>query len=337
MKVLVTGIAGFVGFHVAKTLLERGDEVVGIDNLNDYYEISLKEDRLKELGCSNSAVSKSIKYDHLIFIRLDISDATDINDLFAKHSFDAVCHLAAQAGVRYSLENPAVYIQSNIVGFANLLETCKIAKIKNLVYASSSSVYGLNKKVPFATTDNVDAPISLYAATKKSNELMAYTYSHLYDLPVTGLRFFTVYGPWGRPDMAYFSFTKAILNNKPIKVFNDGNMERDFTYIDDIVEGIVKVIDNPAKKSDDSKVPYQIYNIGNNQPVNLLRFIETIENVLGKKAIKEFAPIQPGDVTVTYADVSNLMSDLGYAPKTPITIGIKKFVDWYLSYYKPNA
>lgn len=335
MKVLVTGVAGFVGFHVAKTLLERGDEVVGVDNLNDYYDVSLKEDRLKELGCSVNTLSKSSCYKKFTFIKLDISNQKDLHDLFEKYSFDTVCHLAAQAGVRYSLENPSVYIQSNIVGFANILEASKNTKVKNLVYASSSSVYGMNKKIPFETTDSVDQPISLYAATKKSNELMAYTYSHLYDLPVTGLRFFTVYGPWGRPDMAYFLFAKAILNNEPLKVFNNGNMERDFTYIDDIVEGVVRVIDNPAKKTDSP--PYKLYNIGNNKPVNLLKFIETIEQTIGKKAKKEFAPIQPGDVTITYADVSDLIEDLGYAPKTPIANGIEKFVDWYLSYYKPNA
>lgn len=335
MKVLVTGVAGFVGFHVAKTLLERGDEVIGVDNLNNYYDVTLKQDRLNELGCSANSLSRSELYESFTFIKLDISNQKDVYDLFSQHSFDAVCHLAAQAGVRYSLENPSVYIQSNIVGFSNILEACKEVRVKNLVYASSSSVYGMNKKIPFTTTDNVDEPISLYAATKKSNELMAYTYSHLYDLPVTGLRFFTVYGPWGRPDMAYFLFTKAILNKEPIKVFNNGDMERDFTYIDDIVEGVIRVIDNPAKKTDSP--PYKLYNIGNNQPVNLLHFIETIESALGKKAEKKYVPIQPGDVPITYADVSDLKKDLGYAPKTPTTIGIKKFVDWYLSYYKVNA
>jgi len=342
MKILITGAAGFIGYHLSKSLLKEGYQIVGIDNINNYYDVNLKYDRLKELGIlrENSepflnTSSSNLYSNSFEFVRMNIEDREELSKLFHKHNFDVVCNLAAQAGVRYSLENPHAYIQSNIVGFANILEACKETKVKNLVYASSSSVYGLNKKVPFATTDNVDQPISLYAATKKSNELMAYTYSHLYQLPVTGLRFFTVYGPWGRPDMAYFLFTKAILNNQPIKVFNDGDMERDFTYIDDIVEGIIRVIKNPANKNDSA--PYQLYNIGNNKPVNLLRFIETIEDVLHKKAIKEFAPIQPGDVTVTYADVSSLISDLGYAPKTPIHTGIKEFVDWYLSYYKPNA
>ena len=333
MKILVTGVAGFIGSYVANSLLERGDEVIGIDNLNDYYDVSLKKDRLKRLGIENINNSSSSIYENFTFILLNISDSEKLNNLFVDYDIQVVCHLAAQAGVRYSLENPSAYIQSNIVGFANILECSKNAKIKHLIYASSSSVYGLNKKVPFSVEDNVDRPISLYAATKKSNELMAYSYSHLYDLPVTGLRFFTVYGPWGRPDMAYFLFAEAILNNKPIKVFNHGHMERDFTFIDDIVEGIVRVIDNKPRRLE-NEPPYKLYNIGNNKPINLLHFIENIEHALGKKAIKQFEPIQAGDVTTTYANVDNLILDLGYAPKTPINEGINKFVDWYLSYYK---
>ena len=332
MIVLVTGVAGFIGSYVAHYLLERGDKVVGIDNLNDYYEVKLKKDRLERLGVK-SKLSSSTIYENFTFYHIDISNVSTLEKLFIDYDFDVVCHLAAQAGVRYSLENPSTYIQSNIVGFANILELAKKSKIKHLVYASSSSVYGLNKKVPFSEEDNVDCPISLYAATKKSNELMAYTYSHLYNMPVTGLRFFTVYGPWGRPDMAYFLFVKAILNNEPIKVYNNGQMERDFTYIDDIVEGIIRVIDNKPKSTMDSP-PYKLYNIGNSKPVNLLHFIETIEQSLGKKAIKQFKPIQAGDVTTTYANVDNLISDLGYAPKTQIDEGINKFIDWYLSYYK---
>ena len=332
MIVLVTGVAGFIGSYVAHYLLERGDKVVGIDNLNDYYEVKLKKDRLERLGVK-SKLSSSTIYENFTFHHIDISNISTLEKLFIDYNFDVVCHLAAQAGVRYSLENPSTYIQSNIVGFANILELAKKSKIKHLVYASSSSVYGLNKKVPFSEEDNVDFPISLYAATKKSNELMAYTYSHLYNMPVTGLRFFTVYGPWGRPDMAYFLFVKAILNNEPIKVYNNGQMERDFTYIDDIVEGIIRVIDNKPKSKIDSP-PYKLYNIGNSKPINLLHFIETIEQSLGKKAIKQFEPIQAGDVPLTYADVRSLISDMKYTPKTSIEEGIKKFVDWYLSYYK---
>lgn len=332
MIVLVTGVAGFIGSYVAHYLLERGDKVVGIDNLNDYYEVKLKKDRLERLGVK-SKLSSSTVYENFTFYHIDIANESSLEKIFIDYNFDVVCHLAAQAGVRYSLENPSTYIQSNIVGFANILELAKKSKIKHLVYASSSSVYGLNKKVPFSEKDNVDSPISLYAATKKSNELMAYTYSHLYNMPVTGLRFFTVYGPWGRPDMAYFLFVKAILNNEPIKVYNHGQMERDFTYIDDIVEGIIRVIDNKPKSSMDSP-PYKLYNIGNSKPVNLLHFIETIEHSLGKKAIKQFEPIQAGDVPLTYADVRSLISDMKYTPKTSIEEGIKKFVDWYLSYYK---
>ena len=332
MIVLVTGVAGFIGSYVAHYLLERGDKVIGIDNLNDYYEVKLKKDRLEDSGVK-SKLSSSTVYENFTFYHIDIANESSLEKIFIDYNFDVVCHLAAQAGVRYNLENPSTYLQSNIVGFANILELAKKSKIKHLVYESSSSVYGLNKKVPFSEKDNVDSPISLYAATKKSNELMAYTYSHLYNMPVTGLRFFTVYGPWGRPDMAYFLFVKAILNNEPIKVYNHGQMERDFTYIDDIVEGIIRLIDNKPKSSMDSP-PYKLYNIGNSKPVNLLHFIETIEHSLGKKAIKQFEPIQAGDVPLTYADVRSLISDMKYTPKTSIEEGIKKFVDWYLSYYK---
>lgn len=328
MLVLVTGVAGFIGSYVADYLLARGDEVVGIDNLNDYYDVSLKKDRLNNLQTTYQLPSDN----RFTFVQLDIGDSNSLNQLFEKYAFDTVCHLAAQAGVRYSIENPSTYIQSNIVGFANMLECCKTYNIKHLVYASSSSVYGQNKKIPFSVEDNVDRPISLYAATKKSNELMAYTYSHLFDLATTGLRFFTVYGPWGRPDMAYFKFTKAILNNEPIKVYNHGNMQRDFTYIDDIVEGIIRVIDKGRVKKVNTP-PYKLYNIGNNKPVNLLHFIETIEDTIGKEAIKQFEPIQAGDVTTTYADVEGLKNDFDYSPQTSIEQGIKRFVDWYLSYY----
>lgn len=328
MLVLVTGVAGFIGSYVADYLLARGDEVVGIDNLNDYYDVSLKKDRLNNLQTTYQLPSDN----RFTFVQLDIGDSNSLNQLFEKYAFDTVCHLAAQAGVRYSIENPSTYIQSNIVGFANMLECCKTYNIKHLVYASSSSVYGQNKKIPFSVEDNVDRPISLYAATKKSNELMAYTYSHLFDLATTGLRFFTVYGPWGRPDMAYFKFTKAILNNEPIKVYNHGNMQRDFTYIDDIVEGIIRVIDKGRVKKVNTP-PYKLYNIGNNKPVNLLHFIETIEDTIGKEAIKQFEPIQAGDVTTTYADVEGLKNDFDYSPQTSIEQGIRRFVDWYLSYY----
>lgn len=341
-KVLVTGAAGFIGFHLVKELLGRGDVVIGVDNINDYYDVNLKYARLEEVGIKtqlisyNSPVSSSAHIAYT-FIQLDISDRERIKALFENYEFDAVCNLAAQAGVRYSIQNPHAYIDSNLVGFANILEGCRSQKVKHFVYASSSSVYGLNKKVPFSISDNVDYPISLYAATKKSNELMAHTYSHLYGFPSTGLRFFTVYGPWGRPDMAYFLFTKAILEGKTIKVFNNGDMSRDFTYISDIVEGIVKVIDNPPVSLSNinslSAAPYQIYNIGNNAPVNLLRFIEIIEEKLGIIADKEMLPMQPGDVYTTYADVSNLIENLGYKPKTKLSEGIGAFVKWYKNNY----
>lgn len=342
MKILVTGAAGFIGFFLIQKLLERGDEVIGIDNINDYYDVNLKYGRLAVLGIEKEGIEeeklvKSNSSQEFSFIKLDISDRKGIAKLFSDFEFDVVCNLAAQAGVRYSIENPNAYIDSNIVGFANILEGCRHHKVKHLVYASSSSVYGLNKKVPFATTDNVDHPVSLYAATKKSNELMAHTYSHLYNIPTSGLRFFTVYGPWGRPDMAYFLFTKAILNNKSIKVFNNGNMSRDFTYIDDIVQGIIKVIDKtPQNKKEDSKTnaPYAVYNIGCNSPVNLLEFIKTIEKHIGQEAEKIFLPMQPGDVYTTYADVTDLIQNFNYQPNIKIDTGIKAFVDWYKEYYE---
>ncbi len=352
MKVLVTGTAGFIGFHLAKRLLERGDTVVGIDNINDYYDVTLKYARLEETGISREAEKwhtkiQSAKYPNYSFVRMNLEDRDQLNQLFEQEKFDKVCTLAAQAGVRYSLENPHTYISSNIVGFMNILEACRHHNIKHLVYASSSSVYGNNSKMPLSTSDNVDHPISLYAATKKSNELMAHTYSHLFGLPTTGLRFFTVYGPWGRPDMAYYLFTRAILENQPIKVFNNGNLERDFTYIDDIIEGVIKVIDSlpstvvPVETSHDlSPSPnstaacYKIYNIGNSNPVPLNDFICAIEQSLGRTAIKEYLPMQPGDVLKTYADVTDLVSVTGYRPDTPIAEGIKQFVNWYQEYYK---
>ena len=349
MKILVTGTAGFIGYHLAKRLLKRGDEVVGIDNINDYYDQRVKYGRLKETGIDKDVdieyakPIQSTTYSNYTFIKLNLEDRAAIEELFEREKFDKVCNLAAQAGVRYSLTNPYAYIDSNIVGFINLLEACRHNNVKHLAYASSSSVYGLNETMPFSTHDNVDHPISLYAASKKSNELMAHTYSHLYGLPTTGLRFFTVYGPWGRPDMALFLFTKAILEDKPIDVFNYGDMQRDFTYVDDIVEGLVRVIDNPPKGNPDwsgkhpdpgsSKAPYKIYNIGNNNPVKLMDFIEAIEKAIGKEAKKNLLPIQPGDVPATYADVSDLIEDLGYKPATPIKEGIENFVKWYKEFY----
>jgi len=346
MKILITGTAGFIGFHLAKRLLERGDEVVGIDNINDYYDVNLKYARLAETGISREAEKwhtpvQSMKYPGYTFVRMNLEDRNQLTALFEKEKFDNVCNLAAQAGVRYSLKNPYTYIDSNIVGFINILEACRHHNIRHLVYASSSSVYGNNTKMSLSTSDNVDHPISLYAATKKSNELMAHTYSHLFGLPTTGLRFFTVYGPWGRPDMALFLFTKAILESRPIQVFNYGNMVRDFTYIDDIVEGVVRVIDHPAKPSPAGKndvscsdtAPYKVYNIGNASPVPLTEYIAAIEAALGKMAEKEFLPMQPGDVPRTEADVTDLMRDLGYKPSTPIKTGIEKFTAWYKTYF----
>jgi len=333
MKILVTGTAGFIGFHLAKKLLERGDEVVGLDNINDYYDVNLKYGRLKELGIDptkieeNQPVASTIFSKHT-FIKLDLADKDQMEALFKKEQFDAVCNLAAQAGVRYSLENPHAYIESNIQGFMNILEGCRQNGIKNLSYASSSSVYGLNKEQPFKTTDQVDRPISIYAATKKSNELMAHTYSHLFGISTTGLRFFTVYGPWGRPDMAPMLFADAILHDRAIKIFNQGDMSRDFTYIDDIVDGCIKVIDNPNKKD-----LYKIYNIGNNAPVQLMDFIKALENALEKEAKKEYLPMQPGDVKSTYADVSDLMNDFNYKPNTSIQEGVDKFAQWYRAFY----
>ena len=396
MKILITGTAGFIGFHLAKKLLERGDTVVGIDNINDYYDVNLKYARLAETGISREDVSyterhpeldsgsleglliQSTKYPNYRFAKLDITNREQLNKLFEEEKFDKVCNLAAQAGVRYSIENPHAYINANIIGFMNILEACRHHNIKHLAYASSSSVYGNNTKMPLSTGDNVDHPISLYAATKKSNELMAHTYSHLFDLPTTGLRFFTVYGPWGRPDMALFLFTKAIIEGKPIQVFNNGNMVRDFTYVDDIVEGVVRVIDSPPKPgtlkarvpekpttkgpidvsierdSDIEKTashidnnpkpgtrnpepetpsPYKIYNIGNSSPVQLTEFIDAIERHLGKTAVKEFLPMQPGDVPRTEADVTDLVKNLGYKPDTSVQKGIGKFVEWYRTYF----
>ena len=334
MKILVTGAAGFIGFNLSSRLLKEGHEVYGIDNLNDYYDVSLKKKRL-------SIVEKQAGFK---FILGDLADREKIKNLFEAYSFDYVINLAAQAGVRYSIENPASYIDSNLVGFGNILEGCRHSGVKHLVYASSSSVYGLNTNMPFSVRHNVDHPISLYAASKKANELMAHTYSYLYKLPTTGLRFFTVYGPWGRPDMALFLFTKAILNNEPINVFNNGEMQRDFTYIDDIVEGVVRVMNNiPAPDPDwtsdtpnpsISCAPYKLYNIGNNQPVALMTFIKSIEKALGKKAVKKYLPLQPGDVPATYADVNDLIKDTGFKPSTSVEEGINKFVKWYKEYYK---
>jgi len=336
MKILVTGAAGFIGFHTCLKLVKQGYEVYGIDNINDYYDPKLKFDRLNELGF-NQAESKlfkneiqSAKFNSLRFSRIDLVDHESIDNLFKQEQFEVVCNLAAQAGVRYSIENPKAYIDSNISGFLNILEGCRNHKVKHLVYASSSSVYGENKKVPFETTDNVDHPISLYAATKKSNELMAHTYGHLYGFKTTGLRFFTVYGPWGRPDMAYYLFAEAIFNNKPIKVFNNGKMERDFTYIDDIVNGVTKII----QKNIDKREHYKIYNIGNNKTESLQDFITTIEQAIGEKAIKEMHPMQPGDVPRTFADVDELIKDYEYSPSTAISSGIDIFIKWYVSYYK---
>jgi len=335
MKILVTGAAGFIGFHTCLKLVKQGHEVYGIDNINDYYDPKLKFDRLNELGF-NEAVTKlfknevqSAKFNSLRFSRIDLIDHESIDNLFKQEQFEVVCNLAAQAGVRYSIENPKAYIDSNISGFLNILEGCRNHKVKHLVYASSSSVYGENKKVPFETTDNVDHPISLYAATKKSNELMAHTYGHLYGFKTTGLRFFTVYGPWGRPDMAYFLFTDAISNDQPIKVFNNGEMERDFTYIDDIVNGITKVIE----KNIDAREHYRLYNIGNNKTESLQDFIINIEQAIGKEAIKELHPMQQGDVPRTFANVDSLIKDYDYKPNTPIRVGLKKFVGWYKTFY----
>ena len=334
MKILVTGAAGFIGSSLAIRLLERGDEVVGIDNLNDYYDVNLKLARLERLR----------DYSKFKFLKLEISDKAAMEALFIIEKFQRVMHLAAQAGVRYSITNPHAYIDSNIIGFMNILEGCRHNEVEHLAYASSSSVYGANTNMPFSIHDNVDHPVSLYAASKKANELMAHTYSHLYKLPTTGLRFFTVYGPWGRPDMSLFMFTRNILEGKPIDVFNYGNHRRDFTYVDDIVEGVIRVIDKPALANTNwvsenpdpgtSLAPYRIYNIGNNNPVKLLTFIETLEKCLGIEAKKNLLPLQPGDVPDTYADVSDLVSDLGYKPGTLLETGIGNFVEWYKNFYR---
>jgi UDP-glucuronate 4-epimerase len=347
MKILVTGTAGFIGYHLANVLTHMGHTVVGLDSINDYYQTSLKYDRLKEAGItqpvSDNQLQQSQTNNNYSFVKMLLEDKSALEALFTAQQFDVVVNLAAQAGVRYSISNPAAYIEANIVGFANLLECCRHHQIKHLVYASSSSVYGLNEVVPFNTNHSVDHPISLYAATKKSNELMAHVYSHLYQIPTTGLRFFTVYGPWGRPDMAMFLFTKAIIDKKPIQVFNNGDLQRDFTYIDDIVDGVVKVIHQPPKGNPNwdaahpspaaSKAPYRLYNIGNSQPVKLTDFIEAIEQKLETTAEKIMMPMQPGDVYRTYADVDDLQQELGYSPKTSVPEGVSKFIDWYLAYY----
>lgn len=337
MKILVTGAAGFIGAAVSQYLINRGDQVVGIDNINDYYDVNLKHARLDEIKSSTAA-------DLFSFVEMGVEERDKMATLFEEHKFDRVVHLAAQAGVRYSLENPNAYVDSNIVGFVNILEGCRHNKVEHLVYASSSSVYGANETMPFSEQHNVDHQVSLYAASKKANELMAHTYSHLYNLPTTGLRFFTVYGPWGRPDMALFKFTKAILEGKTIQVYNYGNHRRDFTYIDDIVEGVIRSLDNVAKPNENwdgsnpdpstSKAPYKVYNIGAQTPVHLLKFIETLESALGIEAKKELLPMQPGDVPDTYADVSSLVNDTGYQPSTDVETGVKAFVDWYRDFYK---
>lgn len=354
MKILVTGTAGFIGSHLVLALLSRGHQIVGLDNINDYYDQNVKYGRLQRSGIiSNLSDGQDIPYGRLLvskfnpnytFIKLNLEDKDSLMQLFKEEKFDAVCNLAAQAGVRYSLTNPDAYISSNIVGFINILEACKHHNVKNLSYASSSSVYGLNEELPFSTEHNVDHPISLYAASKKSNELMAHTYSHLYGISTTGLRFFTVYGPWGRPDMALFLFTKAAIEGNPIDVFNNGEMLRDFTYIDDIVEGVVRVIEHPAKSDptwngktgrvSTSSAPYKVYNIGNNNPVKLMDFITAIENKLGISIQKNMMPLQAGDVPATYADISDLVEDLNYQPATPVQEGINKFIDWYLDFFE---
>ena len=333
-KILLTGAAGFIGYHVAKQLLEQGYQVIGLDNINNYYDIDLKQARINNLSGQPN----------FVFEKIDIADKDKLNTFVELYKPSIVIHLAAQAGVRYSIENPTAYIESNLVGFANILEVARNFEIEHLIYASSSSVYGANKKIPFSESDSVDHPVSLYAATKKSNELMAHTYSNLYNIPTTGLRFFTVYGPWGRPDMAYFSFTKSIYEGKPINVFNNGNMERDFTYIDDIVEGIIRLIDKIPESHNDwdyknpdpatSFAPYRIFNIGNNQPVKLLDFISILEKLIGKEAKKNFLPMQPGDVRVTFANIDRLNKLTGFKPRTSIEEGLKKFIEWYKQYYK---
>ena len=335
MKILVTGAAGFIGSALCIRLLQRGDDVIGVDNLNDYYDVQLKQARLNRL----------FDYTKFTFKKLDIANQVEVQQLFQEQGVSKVMHLAAQAGVRYSITHPDTYINSNIVGFMNILEGCRHHKVEHFAYASSSSIYGANTRMPFSIHDNVDHPVSLYAATKKANELMAHTYSHLYQLPTTGLRFFTVYGPWGRPDMSAFMFTKNIIEGKPIDVFNYGNHRRDFTYIDDIIEGVIRVVDKPALANQEwsgdqpdpgtSKAPYRIYNIGNNTPVSLLTFIETLERCIGKEAIKHFLPMQPGDIPDTYADVTDLQKEFNYKPATQLREGLGHFVEWYKDFYKP--
>lgn len=337
MKILVTGTAGFIGYHLAKRLLERGDEVVGIDSINDYYDVRLKYSRLAKTGIAESEIEygkavQSTEYPAYRFIKLQLEDREALQNLFAEEKFDAVMNLAAQAGVRYSLENPYAYIESNIIGFINLLECARHNPVRHFAYASSSSVYGGNTKTPFSEDDRVDNPVSLYAATKKSNELMANVYSKLYGIPTTGLRFFTVYGPWGRPDMAPMLFTKAIVAGEPIKVFNNGNLSRDFTYIDDIIEGVVRVIDKAPAATDEHPVPAEVYNIGCGHPMQLMDFIRTLENSLGRKAEMKMMPMQKGDVYTTYADTTKLERDFGYKPHVTLAEGIARFVEWYQSY-----
>jgi UDP-glucuronate 4-epimerase len=349
LKILVTGAAGFIGFHLVLRLLERGDEVVGLDNINDYYDVGLKYGRLAESGIDSSRIVEgelvpSLTRPGYRFVKLDLTDRESVTRLFEREKFSAVCHMAAQAGVRYSLINPQAYIESNFVGFANAIEASRRHGVGHFVYASSASVYGLNETLPFSTRDNVDHPVSLYAASKKSNELVAHCYSHLFSLPTTGLRFFSVYGPWGRPDMAIFIFIKAILEGRPIDVYNHGEMRRDFTYIDDIIEGIVRVVDrSPAGEPEwsglapdpsSSKAPYRIYNIGNGRPVGLMELIRAIEKTLGRRAEMKFLPLQPGDVPATWADTSDIERDFGFRPETPIERGIERFVQWYRSSYK---
>ncbi|MEB6206289.1 NAD-dependent epimerase [Mammaliicoccus sciuri] len=333
MDILITGTAGFIGSHLAKKLIKQGHQIVGLDNINDYYDVTIKKDRMKSIGNAN-----------FTFYKINLEDESAMNEIFENEKPQVVINLAAQAGVRYSLENPRAYIDSNIVGFTNILECSRHHKVEHLIYASSSSVYGANTSKPFSTSDNIDHPLSLYAATKKSNELMAHTYSHLYNLPTTGLRFFTVYGPWGRPDMALFKFTKAIVNDEEIDVYNHGNMMRDFTYVDDIVEAISRLVKKPAEPNPEwsganpdpssSYAPYKIYNIGNNSPVRLMEFVEAIENKLGKKAKKNYMDLQPGDVPETYANVDDLFKNIDFKPETTIQDGVNQFVDWYLDYYK---
>lgn len=350
-KILVTGTAGFIGFHLAKKLLARNYEVIGLDNINDYYDTALKYGRLAETGITNreipyNTLEQSTRYPGYSFIKIDLTDKPAIDALFQEHRFDGVINLAAQAGVRYSLVNPYAYTESNVTGFLNILEGCRAVKVKHLVYASTSSVYGLNTAMPLDPHEHADHPMTLYAATKKANEMMAHSYSHLFDFPSTGVRFFTVYGPWGRPDMALFLFTKAILNDEPIKVFNHGDMIRDFTYVEDIAEGLIRILEKPAQPFAQwdgnhpdparSSAPYRIVNIGNSKPVKLIDYIEALETALGKKAIMDMLPIQPGDVPATNADVSDLVNDYHYKPSVEVKEGIERFVDWYLAFYKAS-